>query len=85
MAANLTVDSGTLNLNITALPADVLTWDGSLSAVWDASVANWADTTLGGFSSYQDGSPVTFDDTLNPSYLRTNLTLSGTLAPAVSR
>ena len=37
-----------------------VTWSGNTSGVWDATTANWQ-----GSAKYQDGDPVTFDDSGN--------------------
>ncbi len=64
-------------------PVGALLWQGNLSTNWDASTTNW-NRHLGGYvftpTNYTDngssGPLVVFDDTLNATFLRTNINLT---------
>ncbi len=79
VTGNLSVTGSTLYLNVTA-STEPLTWNTG-NGNWDASTANWVDTTLAS-AAYIDGlDQVVFDDasgaTGNPT-----VTLNSTFSPA---
>jgi autotransporter-associated beta strand protein len=64
-------------------PAGSLVWKGNVNGDWDGATANW-NYSLGNYAgfttNYYDngtfGPPAIFDDTLNVSFLRTNINLT---------
>jgi autotransporter-associated beta strand protein len=74
--------NGMIVLHLGQVPA-MLTWYGDKSANWDTGTLNWNT----GNASYDQtggvGDIVTFDDTLEPTALNTNVTLTTTLIPTI--
>jgi fibronectin-binding autotransporter adhesin len=74
--------NGIIVLHLGQVPA-MLTWYGDKSANWDTSTLNWAFGTAAYDQTGGVGDIVTFDDTLEPTLLNTNVVLTTTLVPTI--
>jgi fibronectin-binding autotransporter adhesin len=78
----VTDDGSRILLNISVV-VNQLTWFGSSSANWDLTTLNWNSGTTNYQESSGVGDIVTFDDTLDPATLNTNVNIATTVSPAV--